>query len=72
MSDTYYAIKRRERQRAKANVAQEKRLANAKNVTPEAPKVDYRALQAQAKELDIPANQSADDLAAAIEKAQEG
>lgn len=31
---------------------------------------DYRTLQAQAKELDIPANQSADDLRAAIKEAQ--
>lgn len=29
----------------------------------------YRDLQAQAKELDIPANQSKEDLAAAIEEA---
>lgn len=32
----------------------------------------YRDLQAQAKELDIPANQSADDLKAAIAEASDG
>jgi hypothetical protein len=30
----------------------------------------YRDLQAQAKELDIPANQTADDLKAAIQEAE--
>lgn len=33
-------------------------------------RTDYRTLQAQAKELGIPANQSADDLRAAIKEAQ--
>ncbi len=62
MSDTYYAIKRRERQRAKENT----RAAAAKVVS--APEVDRRELQAQAKELDIPANQSNEALTKAIEK----
>lgn len=62
-----YRVSRRtnlERQPAKAGV-----------VVSAAPKVEapaepsYRDLQAQAKALDIPANQSADDLKKAIEEA---
>jgi hypothetical protein len=76
MSDTYYAIKRRERQRVKENA----KAAEAKNVTPEPavieaveePSYDRKALQAQAKELGIAANQSNDALAEAIEKATAG
>jgi hypothetical protein len=39
---------------------------------PEAPEPSYRDLQAQAKALDIPANQSADDLKKAIAEAANG
>jgi hypothetical protein len=38
--------------------------------TPVEPTVTYRDLQAQAKALDIPANQTADDLKKAIEEAE--
>ena len=39
-------------------------------VEPAAEEVSYRDLQARAKELDIPANQSREDLEAAIAEAQ--
>jgi hypothetical protein len=39
---------------------------------PEEEEVSYRDLQAQAKDLGIPANQSADDLKKAIEEAESG
>lgn len=46
-------------------------VAEVVQPTPEAaPEPSYRDLQAQAKELDIPANQTKDELAAAIEEAQ--
>jgi hypothetical protein len=45
--------------RTRADQVQEKQLAE----------LDYRALQQRAGELDIPANQSADALRAAIQKA---
>jgi ribosome-associated translation inhibitor RaiA len=73
MNETFWAIRRRERANREAKAAK----ASVKKV--EEPVEDpvevdeepsYRDLQAQAKELDIPANQSADDLKAAIDEAE--
>lgn len=57
---TYWAVKNRGQSRAAENVAAEVTATED---------ISYRDLQAKAKELDIPANQSADDLKAAIEDA---
>lgn len=57
---TYWAIKNRGRVRAAANVATEVAADD---------ELSYRDLQAKAKEVGVPANQSADDLKAAIEEA---
>lgn len=59
-SPTWLAIKRRQRNRVATNVAAEVAAVDD---------VPYRDLQTKAKELGIPANQSADDLKAAIEDA---
>lgn len=63
MSKTYWAIKRRERAERAAALTPKPAAAPAEE------EPSYRDLQAQAKELDIPANQSADELKAAIEEA---
>jgi hypothetical protein len=76
MSETFWAIRRRE-QANRDKVAGEKAAAKASKaalkVEPEVVEEEpsYRDLQATAKELDIPANQSADDLREAIEAAAE-
>jgi hypothetical protein len=70
---TFWALKRREWD-AKTD-APNRLTRRAKAPTAKAAAVEtveepsYRDLQAQAKELDIPANQSKEDLAAAIEEA---
>ena len=66
MSDTFWAIRKRE-------MAKHEPVKKGKKAKPAVAIVEepsYRDLQAQAKELDIPANQSADDLTAAIEEAE--
>lgn len=78
---TYWALKRREREAREAEtqtrVARRARPSDRPEVIPTAENSStgegesYRDLQARAKELDIPANQSAEDLKAAIEKAAE-
>ena len=59
--------------RARQQARRERALARIKasKVPAVVEEPSYRDLQAQAKELDIPANQSADDLKAAIEEAAE-
>jgi hypothetical protein len=67
MNETFWAIRRRERANREAKASK----ASVKKEEPvEIEEPSYRDLQAQAKELDIPANQSADDLKAAIEEAE--
>jgi len=71
MSDTYYAIKRRERAARKAAAAGGKRPSTVqapKAEEPEGP--SYRDQQARAQELGIPANQSSAALAEAIAAAE--
>jgi phenylacetate-coenzyme A ligase PaaK-like adenylate-forming protein len=68
MNETFWAIRRREKaNRDKAKAAKAKKVEEVVEEVVEEP--SYRDLQAQAKELDIPANQTADDLKAAIEDA---
>ncbi len=81
MNRTLEAIRQRIRDRQAAGrmvppvVEPAKEIAKAEEIQAEpvveAEEPSYRDLQAKAKELDIPANQSADDLKAAIEEASE-
>lgn len=67
---TFWALKKRE-QGAKAE-PRTRRTVRGTNVRPaKLEDLPYRELQATAKELDIPANQSAGDLKAAIEGSSE-
>ena len=72
-NETYWAIKKREwaaRQNPPRS-ASARRLIRGASVRRAVPEdVPYRELQAKAKELEIPANQSADDLKAAIAEAE--
>jgi len=70
MTTTGEAIRARQqarRERALARI----QASKVPSVTEVVEEPSYRDLQAQAKELDIPANQSADDLKAAIEEAED-
>lgn len=61
---TWLAIKRQQDKRQQAN---EQRISDK---AAEATERSYRDVQAEAKDLDIPANQSREDLEKAIDKAK--
>lgn len=66
---TFWALKRRE---AEARSAVDAPRTRTRRMTTRKARIEdlpYRELQAKAKELEIPANQSADDLKAAITEA---
>lgn len=71
---TFWAMKRREMERRAANQDRPARRSGARRARPEdrAPGEErtYRELQAEAKELGIPANQSRDELEAAVTEAE--
>lgn len=74
---TYWALRRRESASSRSRTARKARAEDRPTVIPNVENsstgegLSYRDLQAKAKELDIPANQSAEALAEAIEEAGE-
>lgn len=72
-NETFWAIKRRQRAAAAAKKAPPVQVVVEAPPEPDEDEdaVSYRDLQEQAKELDIPANQSREDLEAAIAEALE-
>jgi allophanate hydrolase subunit 1 len=69
MTTTGEAIRARQQARRERALARIK-ASKVPSVAEVVEEPSYRDLQAQAKELDIPANQTADDLKAAIEEAE--
>lgn len=68
---TFWAMKKREDARRKEVAATPRTVRGSTVRKAVEADVPYRELQAQAKELDIPAKQTAEELKAAIEKASE-